>query len=155
MITVVHGPEWRRLRFQLRKEEKTLDERLLRAQRLIVDQMAHEAQAKILVAQVQGGPTRHTGMRRRIAQSVKTKHRGMESQVETRMRNHDERNLPLGMDRASGWAHPLFGDRSHWYRERPVKPGWFTNTFDAADERVPDRLFEVLQDSVERLAEAG
>jgi hypothetical protein len=155
MITVVHGPEWVRIRLQLRKEEKTLDDRLQRAQRLIVNQMAREAMAKVLVTGVSGGPAGHTGLRRRIAQGVTTRHRGMESSVFTRMRNHDERNLPLGMDRARGWSHPLFGDRSHWYRERPVKPGWFTNTFDDADDRVTDRMFEVLQDSVERLADAG
>lgn len=143
------------MRAQLLKEQKTLDDRLLRAQRAIVNEMAREAQAKVIIAQVQGGPTRHTGLRKRIAQSVKTTHRGNVSSVGTRMRNHDERNLPLGMDRPQGWSHPLFGDKSHWYRERPTKPGWFTRTFSEAEERVPDRLFNVLQDSVDRLADAG
>jgi hypothetical protein len=155
MITVVHGPEWRRIRLQLRKEENTLDDQLQRAQRIVVDEMAAEARAKVRVVQVRGGPAGRTGLRRRIAKSLKTAHQGSTSEVFTAMRESDERNLPLGMDRPQGWAHPLFGDKRFWYRERPVKPGWFTDTFDDADDRIPDRMMEVLNDSLDRIDRAG
>jgi hypothetical protein len=155
MITVVHGPEWLRIRAQLRKEEKTLDNKLQRAQRRVVDEMAREAQLRVLTTQVQGGPAGHTGLRRRIARSLKTVHKGGKTDVFTAMKERDERNLPLGMDRPQGWAHPLFGDKSQWYRQRPVRPGWFTDTFENTDDRVPEAMEDVLERSVARIDRAG
>lgn len=154
-VTVVHGPEWASTRAALRKEERTMEARLQRAQRRMVQELAREAQLKVLVVQMSGGPTSHTGLRRRIADSVKVQHRGGLSNVTTQMKEPDERNLPLAVDRPQGWSHPFFGDRRIWYRQRALKPGWFTNTFDEADERVPDAMFEELQDSARRIDRAG
>jgi hypothetical protein len=155
MITVVYGPEWKRIRAQLLKEEKTLDDQLQRAQRRVVDAMAMEAKAAVRVVQVRGGPAGSTGLRRRIARSLKTTHQGGASEVFTQMRERDERNLPLGMDRPQGWSHPFFGDKSQWFRQTPVKPGWFTDTFEDVDERVPDAMMNVLNDSIARIDRAG
>jgi hypothetical protein len=81
-------------------------------------------------------------------------HHGGTTRVFTQMRQKDEENLPFAMDRIQGWRHPLFGDRSHWYQERPVQPGWFTETFEDADERILRNMFEELEDSIDRIAEA-
>lgn len=151
MITVVHGPEWGRIRRQLLKEEKTLDEHLQRAQRLVMAELAKEAQAKVLALQVQGGPARRTGLRRRVAKSVKTVSKGGMTSVSTHMADRDERNLPLGLDRPQGWRHPLFGNKGFWYRERPVKPGWFTKTFEEAEDRIADAMERELEQSVARI----
>jgi hypothetical protein len=155
MITVVHGPEWMRIRAQLRKEAKTLDEHLQRAQRLVMEELVKEAQAKVRAVQVQGGPAGRTGLRRRVAASVTTVSRGGMTSVSTHMRDRDERNLPLGLDRPQGWSHPLFGNKSRWYRERPVKPGWFSRTFDDAGDQVVDKMEDELEQAVGRIARAG
>jgi hypothetical protein len=154
-ITVVHGPEFARIRAQLREEDKFMDKRLERVQRRVVDALVREARAKVLALQLSGGPSRHTGLRRRVARGLRAMHRGGASTVSTHMGQQDEKNLPFAMDRAQGWRHPFFGDRSQWYQQRPLKPGWFTNTFADADERLIRNMFDELQESVDRIADAG
>jgi hypothetical protein len=155
MITVVHGPEFARIRHQLRKEANEMDDRLQKVQRRVVNGLVEEARAKVKRLQLSGGPSRHTGLRRRVARGLRAAHRGGTSIVSTHMAQQDEKNLPFAMDRPQGWRHPFFGDRSQWYQQRPLQPGWFTNTFDDADERLVRNMFDELQESVDRIADAG
>jgi hypothetical protein len=48
--------------------------------------------------------------------------------------------------------HPLWGDRSHWYRqgEPSVQPGWFTGPAEAAGPRVRDGIEKALADVADR-----
>jgi hypothetical protein len=155
MIIVVKGPEWSRVKKQLRIEANTLDERLHRAQRRVIEAMVEEAQSKVRKVQFFGGPAGHTGLRRRIARGVRAVHRGGTSSVSTHMQQRDERNLPYYVDRPKGWRHPFFGDRSQWYSQKSQKPGWFTSTFQDADERLADELMDVLEGAVRRIDDAG
>lgn len=102
--------------------------------------------------EVRGGPTRHTGLRSRVAAGV-----GFRTSVgstpylrfTTSMADPSEASIPRGLDQTQGWRHPLYGDKRHWFQSVPERPGWFTDTI--ADSR--DEFERALEDALERAAE--
>jgi hypothetical protein len=47
-------------------------------------------------------------------------------------------------------AHPLWGNRRHWY-DQPVEPGWFTGPAQAAAPRVRAELEQALHDVADEI----
>lgn len=76
----------------------------------------------------------HTGLRERIAHSVKSKvsysgfRMGAKVYIETSNFPGSQRKLPRYLNRSSGWRHPVWGHRNRWvtehgapYFDRPIE----------------------------------
>lgn len=150
-VWVVVGPEWKATSAALREVDSSLP-------RWIRDKLAgerdiaiREARAAVMAVDVVGGPTRSTGLRRRVAAGVHSRS-GVGSnpyfRIFTSMPTPSEAPIPRGLDRRQGWRHPLFGNKEHWFTSRPTREGWFTDTI--ASRR--DEIERALEDALERAA---
>jgi hypothetical protein len=154
-VWVVFGPEWAATVQALRAVDSRLPAWIEEEMEEAVRPAALRAQRAVMTVDVQGGPAGHTGMRARVAEGVgvrvgPTRNRnGAYFRIYTTMREQDEVIIPRGLDRPSGWRHPLFGNKNYWYQSRPTRPGWFTDTI--ADSR--DDIARNIQDALERAAE--
>lgn len=95
---------------------------------------------------------RRGGLAARVAASKisrSTKLTGARAGVKITAENKDHINV---MDQ--GFVrHPLFGNRSRWYREA-VKPGWWSKPIEARGPRAKELIEEAMQktkESIERL----
>lgn len=113
--------------------------------------LVREVRAAVMAVDVVGGPTRSTGMRRRVAAGVHSRSGiGVNPyfRIFTSMPTPSEAPIPRGLDRRQGWRHPLFGDKRYWFTSRPTHEGWFTDTI--ANHR--DEIERALEDALERAA---
>jgi hypothetical protein len=153
---VVYGPEWRAAAEALGSVDRQLPDWLADDMEQAVEPLMEVARQRVLREDVQGGPTRHTGMRTRIAEGL-GKRAGLAGtrdapylRVYTSMPEQDESIIPRGMDSPKGWRHPLFGNRDHWQQSLPVRGGWFSDTFFPETQRTIERNME---DSLQRAAD--
>jgi hypothetical protein len=73
----------------------------------------------------------------------------------TSMPSNDEAIIPRGLDRVSGWRHPVFGNRSVWVRQTASKPGWFTDTLGDGRFDIQEGLTDELETSAHNIGAAG
>jgi hypothetical protein len=102
------------------------------------------------------GPV-HTGLRERIARCVETwsSINGPVAKVGIEVNSSrmpdGQMSLPLGMEGAKRWRHPLFGDREHWYTQMP-HPYWQSGTagYGAAQQNAIERAAQQIADTINR-----
>lgn len=153
-VWVTFGPEWPATVAALAAVDNSLPRWIEEELEEAVRPAADRAARAVLSVDVQGGPTHSTGMRARVSAGVgvrvgPTRHRnGSYFRIYTSMPERDEVIIPRGLDRPSGWRHPLWGNKNHWYVSRPTRPGWFTETIaDSGDDMARN-----IQDALERAA---
>ena len=115
--------------------------------------MADKARTRVRRMPVRGR-SGHTGLRRRVAQSVRVIDVPRGVRITTVMAQRDEDIIPRGMNRPSGWRHPVFGQRAVWVRQRPMRAGWFSDSMDR-DHEIAVALDDTLEDSADRIARRG
>ena len=148
-VWIVAGPEWKRTAAQLRVVENRLPGWTEREMQDAIRPVVAKAKAAVRRVDVEGGPAGTTGLRRRIAAGVGFR-KGISSKagayftIYSGVNNPAERPIPKGLDQASGWRHPLFGNRDYWYQSRPVKPGWFTDTIQDGDRDIERAIARAL-----------
>lgn len=139
-VWIVAGPEWKVAAARLRVVENKLPDWIEKEMEDSLDPIVKRAQSAVMRTGVQGGPgTGHTGLRARIAAGVGVR-KGVSVKgsayftIYSGVNDPSERPIPRGLDQASGWRHPLFGNKNYWYQSRPTRPGWFSDTIaDSAD----------------------
>lgn len=95
--------------------------------------------------------TKHTGLRRRVAAGVFMHTRTSRNPgvvIGTRMADPSEAIIPRGMDRQSGWRHPVFGNREVWVDQR-TGGSWFSGPL----ARKRDSMVRAIHDEMEDLAD--
>jgi hypothetical protein len=118
-----------------------------------------EARAEI-VAMPTPQQAGHTGMRKEIAAGVHVNRLPLVGdatgvRIGTRMTERDEAMLPRGMDSPiKGWRHPFFGDKTRWYRQHGIY-SWFMDTMEDGHDPLERRLYEVLRDARDDIAQGG
>lgn len=144
------GPEWGRTIAELRRQ----DNRIGRDIKAAIEDSAKET-SKILKAEAMEIPAtsgHHTGVRRRMARSVKVRKRPMGVRIVSDM-PEDEIALSRGFDSpVKGWFHPTFGGDPIQHQFPGTTDGWFikpaTDDFDRYEEAVE----QVLEDAVDIIA---
>jgi hypothetical protein len=156
-FTIDKGSEWESVISALARVDHELPGELRRRIRRAVDPLVAAAQAK-----VESMPTRghgHTGLRAEVGSGVNTVEIGFGKdyliRVTTSMDESDEVNIPLGMDRMSGWRHPVFGHEDRWVQQYAMEPGWFSNTFANAHDSIESALEDALEWARDVIASAG
>lgn len=133
----------------------------------MVRKRADDAALRVLAEPTHG--TKHTGLRAKVSDGVFVAKEDTMSgstitslgsrmdgwTIGTSMPTSSEAIIPRGFDtRASGgrgWKHPLFGDRSHWYRNYGGF-SWFLGAMDGMQDDGTARLAELLDKSAEEIA---
>jgi hypothetical protein len=152
-VAVVSGPEFDRVGDALDREDDLLPSRTHKTLRDATKKLAGEAASKVRVLQIRGRSGKHTGLRQRVAAGVHVTGAGGLYRIGTSMPKGQE-IIPRGLDRASGWTHPVFG--SSWtVRQTPVRTGWFTGTISDGEPSITRALEDNLEDSAGRIAAAG
>lgn len=150
---VITGPEWERVIAALARANGTLPNDLGDAIERDAEELAGVARKRVL-----GLPTPrnagHTGLRAKVAAGVHVERRGNGGvRIQTSMPTASEGIIPRGLDRAKGWRHPLFGDKSHWY----ANPGydWFISTFSHSEDLIERDLNSVLERAASEIADSA
>lgn len=153
-MSVRFGREWDNVADALGAEDNSVPRRGVRIARQNAEELADKAKRRVRRLPVRGGAGR-TGLRRRVAAGVQVLHTPGGARVVTSMPERDESIIPRGLDRAQGWRHPVFGNRSVWVRQRPMRSGWFSDTMADGQDEYQDDLEDMLQDSVDYIASRG
>lgn len=156
-IAIVSGPEFRRVANRLREIDATLPGKLRRDMKNTVKPLARQAQEKVRTMQVFGGPSRHTGLRRKVARGVRVQAgvgRNPYLRIVTAMPNSNEAVIPRGLDDpVQGWHHPVFGHPPDIVQR--ASGHWFVETFAHGRDDIRDGLHHVLEDAAQTIARAG
>jgi hypothetical protein len=124
----------------------------------LAEDRALSASIRVLGEPVHG--EKHTGLREEVASGVGLRDISGGTEVTTSMPD-DKASIPRGFDTAVSfrpqrgtWRHPLFGDRSNWYRSGPSREGfsWFIGAFEGADVEGEARLHQMLDDVAKGIA---
>lgn len=157
VFTIDKGSEWERVIAALHGVDVRLPAELRRKIRKAIDPLVVRAQAKVESMPTHGRGS--TGLRREVGTGVETIEVGFGNdytiRVITTMDHADETIIPLGMDRPTGWRHPVFGNRNNWVQQIPIEHGWFTNAFANAGEGVEQALIDALEWARDTIAAAG
>jgi hypothetical protein len=151
MLGVYFGPEWRRVVEALRREDKMLPKDLNNGLRKHIP--AAVARAKAAVMRLPAPGPKHTGLRRRVSGGVDWHRTPVGYRITTSMNQPDESIIPLGLDRASGWRHPVYGNMNVWVQQRGYS--WFRETIADHREEFQSGLTGALQNAAEDIADAG
>lgn len=154
-LAIVEGPEFARVESQLSKEDSGLPHRAHDEIHDQAERLAEKAANRVRRLPIRGSSGRHTGLRQRVAAGVKVVGSRGQVAITTSMVERDEAIIPRGLDRRSGWRHPVFGNRSVWVRQRPFRSGWFTDTMQDGQSDIKDGLEDEIQQSAHRIAEQG
>lgn len=111
---------------------------------------AREAGEKVLTEPTFG--PKHTGLREKVKEGLDVQETDDGALVTTSMPKSDEAIIPRGFDRGfDGWRHPLFGDRSRWFRQNGAF-SWFMTTMRSQDKNGERRLHEILEEAAKYVA---
>lgn len=154
-LVIRKGAEWGRVSRAITTEDKVIPNSSTRALRRLARRRAEIAKERVRSLPVRGSSGRSTGLRQRVAAGVFVEDVPNGARVRTSMVQRDEAIIPRGLDRAQGWRHPVFGNREVWVRQRPLKTGWFTGTFEDAQGPAEDELEDILERSVQAIAAQG
>jgi hypothetical protein len=152
-VTIITGPEWKRVAAALTRADAEMQAKLKDEIKDVSEKLADVARGRVrsLPTSRQAG---HTGLRQKVAEGVHVVERGNGGvRVVTSMADPSEGIIPRGLDRLTGWRHPLFGDKNHWFSN----PGydWFISTFNDGEKLYEDRLDHVLNAAAQDIADAG
>jgi hypothetical protein len=110
---------------------------------------AQEAGAKVLTEPAFGPD--HTGLREKVKEGVGVKETRDGARVTTSMPKSDEAVIPRGLDGFGGWRHPLFGDKSRWFRQEGGF-SWFMDTMSSQHDGLERKLAAILDEAAKRVA---
>lgn len=150
---VILGPEWKAAVAALATVERELPSWLRDELNDSATPLADRARAAVLNVDVRGGPAGSTGLRRRVAAGVGVR-TGLSAptapylRIYTSMADPAQAPIPMGLDQAAGWRHPLYGNKNYWYQSTPSNPGWFTDTISDGS----DQIERALESALERAA---
>lgn len=151
---IVFGPEWKLVIEELRLQDEELPHKAHEETRQLAEKYAQKAVDKVnsLPTPSNAG---HTGLRARVGAGVHVVDTDLAGiRVVTSMDNPSERIIPRGLDSpGTGWKHPLFGDRNHWFRNEGYS--WFRETFSDSHDDFERNLTDVIENSAHRIADAG
>jgi hypothetical protein len=145
------GSEWGRVARALGAEDHALPHRLHSTLRGDAEDAAREAADRVRSLPVKGRG--HTGLRQRVAAGLRVTGISGFFRVTTSMPSGQE-IIPRGLDRKSGWTHPVFG-HSPTVRQRPYRSGWFLDTFQDSSDAIENDLEDVLDKAADTIAAAG
>lgn len=111
---------------------------------------AMEAGTKVLSEPAFGD--KHTGLREEVKEGLTVEDIPDGARITTSMPQRDEAIIPRGLDGFGGWRHPLFGDKSRWYRQRGAF-SWFMDTMGSQHDGLERKLSDVLQKAARYVAE--
>lgn len=115
-------------------------------------EVAREAKRNVLALPARG---RSTGLRRRVARTVRTTVRTSGSGVGVRVWSDPKKmpggqgNLPAHMN-TGRWRHPVWGDRESWVTQT-IEPRWFDRAAEAKAPQARKEILQVLKDIRRRL----
>lgn len=66
-----------------------------------------------------------------------------------------EQIIPLGLDRLTGWRHPVFGNPKVWVQQVPLTHEWFTDAFEGRSDQIENEIQDALDEAVNKIADAG
>lgn len=153
-VTIRRGREWDNVADALRDEGRSIPRRGVRIARQNAESLAGKARRRVRRVPVVGR-SGHTGLRRRVAAGVRVVNVPNGARVITSMPERDEAIIPRGLDSPRGWRHPVFGNKSVWVRQRPLRSGWFSGTMEDGHDEFRDDLEDMLEDSVDYIASRG
>lgn len=152
-VVIFAGPEWGNVARALEAEEHHIQPEIHSALRSAAEQRAEEARGRVRRLAVRGTSGKHTGLRERVAAGLRVTGASGFYRITTSMPSGQE-IIPRGLDRKSGWTHPVFG-RSDTVRQRPYRSGWFLDTFQEAGDEIASQVEDVLEDAADTIAAAG
>lgn len=155
-MVILPGPEFDNVPNALEAVGRSLPVQLRRVVNGEAEDLAKEAARVVRRLPIRGTSGKHTGMRRRVAQGVHVQDRGRgDVRITTSMPRRSEAIIPRGLDRRAGWRHPVYGNKNNWVRQRPVRPGWFTDTIADGRDSIQNGLEDQLEQAAHRVAAAG
>lgn len=161
-FSVDEGPEWNRVVAALDDVSATLASRIRDAVSHAVDPWMTEAQANVATMPIKG-IGRQSGLRREVADSVNKDVTGSPQDFEVTVTSslphgvgeENEAAIPPGMDRDTGWRHPVFGNNRTWVTQVPLRHHWFTGVFDDRGNDVSNQIQDVLDEARDNISHAG
>jgi hypothetical protein len=154
---IVKGPEFTAVANALRVVDSTLPAQPRKKLKDGVRPLVAEAKRKVINLPVQGRAG-STGLRRRVARGVDTRSAVGQNpalRVTTSRAQPNEAVIPRGLDSPLGWRHPVFGNMNTWVTQRPLVPGWFTETFASGHDEIERSLTEALEWARDTIAASG
>lgn len=152
VVGIVAGPEWGRVAKAVGFTDDRLPSQLHFTLRHDAEARADEARQRVRRLAVRGSAG-HTGLRERVAAGLRITGGLGFYRITTSMPSGQE-IIPRGLDRKTGWTHPVFG-RDDSVRQRPYRSGWFLDTFQDAQEGMAANLEDVLEDAADFIAASG
>lgn len=118
----------------------------------LAESLAHEASVSVLAEPTHG--LKHTGLRAEVAEGVGTMEIDGGVRITTSMPSEDKAMIPRGFDTAAsrrGWRHPLFGDKTQWYRNYGGF-SWFLGSMQNGDKDGEERLSAIMSQLADKIA---
>lgn len=151
---VTAGNEWKRVIAALRHQARSIQDNLDDATEKQAKKSAKKIQAEALGLPARTG--QHSGVRKRLARSVKVRRRGGQVEIESQMSNPSEQALAVGFDSpASGWSHEVFGRKPEVRQFPGDTDGWFRKPLGNDEVEFRDEWNDVLEDAADDIASAG
>lgn len=142
----------------IRAEEdgKQLRKELARNMREVLKPGAAEAKSSIMAmssAGLQTAPALRSSIARKIRPEVKLGGRWSGARVKA-FKTKNVRgfpNAPKRTNRASGWRHPVYGNREQWVQQRG-KVDWFDRSFEGRTNVYRGAVEQAMEDMARRIA---
>jgi hypothetical protein len=159
---ISRGPEWDRVQAALTNVAAELPKEIKDSVSSMVDPWKAHAEADVISTPIKG-VGKQTGLRREVAASVDKHVDGTAENFEVSVTSslphgigeENEAIIPLGMDRAGGWRHPVFGHMDTWVQEVPLRHKWFTGAFEDHQDEVEREIQSKLDAARDAIAAAG
>lgn len=156
------GSEWDRVISVLADTNAEFAKQTKEAVSRMVDPWVAQAEADVASTPIKG-IGKQSGLRREVAASVSKAVNGtadfftveVTSSLPPGVGEENEAIIPLGMDRVSGWRHPVFGHRNVWVQQTSLRPKWFSGAFDDHHDEVEREIADKLDAARDRIAAAG
>lgn len=153
------GSEWDRVIAALAEVADTLANAIRSRVAIMVDPWIDQAEIDVESMPIKG-VGKQTGLRDNVARHVSKNVDGVAEDFTVSVDanlpgNEGEQIIPLGLDRLTGWRHPVFGKRNTWVQQIPLSHEWFTDQFEGRDEEVSSAIEGVLEDAANRVDDAG
>lgn len=161
-FSIENGPEWGRVESALSDVSATLATEIHDAVTDMVNPWAAEAEARVSSMPIKG-VGRQTGLRAEVAAGVNKSDGGtpedftveVTASLPPGVGEENEGVIPMGLDRLSGWRHPVFGNRNNWVQQIPLVHGWFSGTFDNKHDDVENEIQGKLEAARDKIIAAG
>lgn len=159
-VSAEKGPEWDAVVAALNEVSATLPEEIKGRVVAVVDPWIAEAEAAVIAMPIKG-VGKQTGLRGAVAAHVDKTTDGVPEDFEVAVSANNpgtpsEVIIPLGLDRPTGWRHPVFGKKKTWVQQIPLTHDWFTDAFGLhRSDEVANEIQDALDGAANRIDDAG